>query len=91
MTASHSARATTPVSAPDGACAIAFTSPDRFELSTKRLTAEQRANTSTVTLPGHSLFAQLQNFDVTGLALNPFCPGTVVLPSFLFPRIVAGE
>lgn len=91
INAANSAPATTSVNGLEGACAIAFTSPDRFELSSKRLTAEQRANTSTVTLPGHSLFAQLQHFDVTGLALNPFCPGTVVLPSFLFPRIVAGE
>jgi hypothetical protein len=85
------APATTAVNGFDGPCAIVFTSPDRFELSISRLDEEQRAAISTVTLPGHSLFAQLQNFDVKGAVLNPFCPGTVALPGFLFPRIVAGE
>jgi hypothetical protein len=75
----------------DGPCAIVFTSPDRYELYTRRLTEEQRAATKTVTLPGSSLFDQLQSFDVKGFVLNPFCPGTVVMPAFLFPRIVAGE
>lgn len=86
----NSAPATTAVNGLDGQCAMAFTSPDRFELYTRRLNDEQRATISTVTLPGHSLFAQMQNFDVQGLVLNPFCPGTVVLPASLFPRVVAG-
>lgn len=91
VTPGNNAPATTPVTGLDGQCAIAFTSPDRFELYCLSLNGEQRAGVTTVTLPGHSLFTQLQNFDVTGLVLNPLCPGTVVLPVHLFPRIVAGE
>ena len=82
--------ATTAVNGLEGPCAMVFTSPDRFELYCRRLSAEQRAAVGTVTLPGASLFAQLQNFAVTGIVLNPFCPGTIVLPEFLFARIVAG-
>jgi hypothetical protein len=90
VTAAGNQPATTAVNGLDGPCAMVFTSPDRFDLYCQRLTAEQRAAIATVTLPGASLFAQLQNFAVKGIVLNPFCPGTVVLPEFLFTRIVAG-
>jgi hypothetical protein len=82
--------ATTEVKGMEGRCSMVFTSPDRFELYKTQLSEEQRAAVATVTLPGSSLFTQLQNFDVAGIVLNPFCPGTVILPAFLFPRIVAG-
>ena len=91
VTPANNAPATTAVNGLDGQCAMAFTSPDRFELYTRRLNGGQRDAIGSVTLPGHSLFAQLQNFGVAGLILNPFCPGTVILPSHLFQRIVAAE
>jgi hypothetical protein len=83
--------ATTVVEGLDGRCAMVFTSPDRFELFKLRQTPEQCANMATVTLPGDSLFRQLQRFDVSGVTINPDCPGSTTLPAFLFPRIVAGE
>lgn len=83
--------ATTELKGFDGPCSMVFTSPDRFELYKSRLSEEQCAAISTVTLPGASLFTQLQNFEVAGIILNPSCPGATVLPAFLFPRIVSGE
>jgi len=83
--------ATTEVEGLEGRCAMVFTSPDRFELFSLRQLPEQRGKVATVTLPGESLFTQLQRFDVSGVMINPDCPGSTVLPAFLFPRIVAGE
>jgi len=80
--------ATTEVEGLDGNCAMIFTSPDRYELFRKQAGETPMA---TVTLEGESLFTQLQRFPVAGVVINPDCPGTVTLPAFLFPRIIAGE
>lgn len=77
--------ATTAVNGLDGECAMVFTSPDRFELFSRK-----HAELATVTLPGGSLFQQLQRFGVSGVVINPDSPAPAILPAFLFPRVVAG-
>ena len=77
--------ATTAVNGLDGECAMVFTSPDRFELFSRKY-----AGLATVTLPGVSLFQQLQQFGVSGVVINPASPAPAILPAFLFPRVVAG-
>ena len=80
--------ATTKVDGLEGDCAMIFTSPDQYQLFRKQ---SGETPIATVTLEGESLFTQLQRYPVIGAVINPNCPGTVTLPSFLFPRIVAGE
>ena len=74
----------------EGKCALAFTSPDRFEAFLAKQPEPQRSQLRRATLPGASLFRQMQNFEVQGVVLNLGAGRhTVVLPKVQFQNIAA--
>jgi len=52
-----------------GAFAVAFTSPDRYEAFVAKQPAENHGNLKSATLDGATLCKQLQNFDVAGVVI----------------------
>lgn len=68
-----------------GEYALLFTAPDRVDAYTRHAGGKPK----TVAVSGESLFSQLSRVRIDGVIINPGSPKNFVLPSGLFPHIVA--